>query len=55
MQASVDFVGEKNVDVGIGVFDGPARIVITSMVHDSIIANVFGGPSNILIGVMFSS
>ncbi len=55
IQANVDFVGEKNVDVGVGVFDGATRIIITSMVHGSIIANVFGGPSNILIGVMFSS
>ncbi len=43
------------MDVGVGVFDGATRIIITSMVHGSIIASVFGGPSNILIGVMFSS
>jgi hypothetical protein len=54
VQASVDFVGEKNVDVGVGVFDGAISVAIIPMVHDSIIANafgVFGGPSNILIGV----
>jgi hypothetical protein len=54
VQANVDFVGEKNVDVGVGVFDGAISTAIIPMVHDSIIANafgVFGGLSNILIGV----
>jgi hypothetical protein len=55
MQAGVDFVGEKNVDVGVGVFDGAIRDVVIPMVHDFIIVGVFGGPFNILIGVMFSS
>jgi hypothetical protein len=60
MQASVDFVGENNVDVGVGVSNGAVRVVIP-MVHDFIIAGdfgafgVFGGLSNILIKVMFYS
>jgi hypothetical protein len=60
MQASVDFVGENNVDVGVGVSDGAIRVVIL-MVYDFIIASdfgafgVFGGLSNILIKVMFYS
>jgi hypothetical protein len=28
MQASVDFVGDNNVDIGVGVFDGATRIVL---------------------------
>jgi hypothetical protein len=61
MQASVDFVGEDNVDFGIGVCDGGAKIVITPMVQISIIIGVFGAstisgsPFNILIGVTSSS
>ncbi len=49
------------MDVGVGVSDGAVRVVIIPMVHDSIIvgdfgaSGVFGGPSNILIGLMFSS
>jgi hypothetical protein len=57
MQAGVDFVGEKNVDVGVGVSDGAIRVVIIPMVHDFIIASVsgvFGGPSNILIDITSS-
>jgi glutamate synthase domain-containing protein 3 len=58
MHASVDFVGENNVDVGVGVSNGVIIVAIIPMVHDSIIVGdfgafgVFGGPSNIL---MFSS
>ncbi len=61
MQAGVDFVGEDNVDFGVGVCDGGAKVAITPMVQDSIIigvsgaSTISGGPSNILIGVTFSS
>jgi hypothetical protein len=49
------------VDIGIGVFDGVARVDVTPMVHNYIIIGifggfgVFGGPFNVLIEVMSSS
>jgi hypothetical protein len=46
------------VDIGIGVFDGAAKVDVTPMVHNHIIIDifgVFGGPFNVLIGVMSSS
>ncbi|CAK9857266.1 unnamed protein product [Sphagnum jensenii] len=55
-KAGVDFVGEHNVDFGVGVCDGGAKVAITPMVQDSIIigvsgaSTISGGPSNILIG-----
>jgi hypothetical protein len=58
MQANVDFVEENNANIGVGVLNGAVGAVITPMVHDSVIASVFsvfGGLSNILIGVTSSS
>ncbi len=54
-QVCIDFVGNDNLDIRIGVFDGATRTTITPMVHDYIIVGVFIGPSNILIGLPSSS
>jgi hypothetical protein len=61
MHVGVDFVGEDNVDFGVGVCDGGAEVAITPMVQDSISTGVSGasivsrGPPNILIGVTSSN
>jgi hypothetical protein len=55
------FCSRKECGFGVGVSYGAVRTVVIPMVHDSIIVSnfgascVFGGPSNILSGIMFSS
>jgi hypothetical protein len=61
MHVNVDFVGENNVDVGVGVSNDVISIVVILLVHDFIIVGDFGAsgvferPFNILIGITFSS